>query len=413
MYNKINLLEVSGISFEVRDWVKIILNFVEEKKPKKKYDTLFHYYGQNYDYNSDYKTPFTHFETHGGDFHGDGWIYGDELIINNQTKRDYPYLESMIDNILFKVELDGLGNFSLEYTTKISKVYDHIISKLISDNLYDNIFYSIDNDELFASNEAGISLFNEQIESDIIEIKGEDYPEAYNNFKVDKWIITNSKRIEYDHNRSGYNNEGKYIVYLNIDFNSINNHSLVHEVKHAYDDWNRISKGRDPIRMGWEIKNIYTPDFEKIILGQNYKINHKLLDIIRNYYLGSKLETPAYLENEYDSKTSYTNYRNTAKKMLNFDYSSYLDENGNPPKDMENSWEILISEYDIPFFRKFKKLNDFLKYTQKYFNKRGADIIKRIDKMRFVHNLPSIKQTSHNKEVKEEIIIKNILKKLL
>jgi hypothetical protein len=31
---------------------------------------------------------------------------------------------------------------------------------------------------------------------------------------------------------------------------------------------------------------------------------------------------------------------------------------------------------------------DFLNYTEKYFNKRGREIVKRIDKMRYVHNRP-------------------------
>ena len=104
--------------------------------------------------------------------------------------------------------------------------------------------------------------------------------------------------------------------------------------------------------------------------------------------MGSKLETPAYLENEYDNASMMGSYRDTAKKMMNFKASNFLDKRGNPAKGLQESWTELITNYDIPFFRKFKNVVDFLNYTQKHFNKRGRDIMKRIDKMRYVHDRP-------------------------
>ena len=222
---------------------------------------------------------------------------------------------------------------------------------------------------------------------DKIEINGKDFPEEYKDFSVDKWVINSSNRIEYDHRKSGYNNKGEYVVQLNMPMSSIGGSALVHEIKHAFDDWNRISKGAPPLRDGWEIKNIYTPDFEKLVLGGSYKLSPMLHPIIRYYYLGSKLESPAYLENEYDNSSLGGDYRGTAKKIMNFKASNFLNKKGLPAKGLQESWTKLITEYDIPFFRKFKNVVDFLNYTEKYFNKRGRDIIKRIDKMRYVHNI--------------------------
>lgn len=85
--------------------------------------------------------------------------------------------------------------------------------------------------------------YTPQPKIDKIEINGKDFPEAYKDFKVDKWVITSSGRIEYDHWKSGYDKDGNYVVYLNMPMSSIGGSALVHEIKHAYDDWNRMSKG--------------------------------------------------------------------------------------------------------------------------------------------------------------------------
>jgi hypothetical protein len=220
---------------------------------------------------------------------------------------------------------------------------------------------------------------------DKIEIEGKDFPEAYENFKVDRWVIKSSNRIEYDHRESGYNENGDYIVYLNMPLYYVKGSALVHEIKHAFDDWNRMSRGAKPIRDGWEVKNIYTPDFEKLVLGDSHKFGNGLSFILKNYYMGSKLETPAYLENEYDNPR-LKSYREVAKKMMDFKASDYLGRDDNFIKRLQKNWSDLIDEYDIPFFRKFKNVGDFLKYTEKHFHKRGKTILKKIDKMLYLNN---------------------------
>jgi hypothetical protein len=114
--------------------------------------------------------------------------------------------------------------------------------------------------------------------------------------------------------------------------------------------------------------------------------------IIRYYYLGSKLESPAYLENEYDN-ASFTNYRDVAKKLMNFKASNFMNKKGEPAKGLQDSWQNMLIDYNIPYFRKYPNVLDFLRATEKYFNKRGRDILRRIDKMRYVHNRPAPKYT--------------------
>lgn len=438
------LSEVAGISFEVRKWAQVIENYVKDYVAKEREKLKAQqpkvqpkqepksggpktYYPWSFDNSEDDEeitVDYTHFETHGGDMYESAKVYGYDLYINPDILDEYPRIREIIQDKLFEIELDGKGSFTVDTVdSKFPDTYLHGILEIIEDRMVmGESFYTDDYEEVFAaiddetvsgyydymtednrwSGRGGYGSYGgyggyggysytPQPKIDKIEIDGKDFPDAYEDFKVDKWVITSSSRIEYDHWKSGYNEDGEYVVYLNMPMSSIGGSALVHEIKHAYDDWNRMSKGAPPIRAGWEIKNIYTPDFEKLVLGGSFKLSPMLHPIIRYYYLGSKLETPAYLENEYDNASIMGSYRDTAKKMMNFKASNFLNKRGEPAKGLQESWTKLITEYDIPFFRKFKNVVDFLNYTEKHFNKRGRDILRRIDKMRYVHNRPQPK----------------------
>lgn len=217
-----------------------------------------------------------------------------------------------------------------------------------------------------------------------VVVMGEDYPEEYKEFSVDKWILQDSSRIEYDHRYSGYDDEGKYIVYLNIPLSTMSKSAFIHEIKHAYDDWNRMSRGGKPIRDSWEIKNIYTPDFEKLVLGGSSKYP-QLGSLVRNFYLGSTLETPAYLENEYDN--GGVGYQDIGRKLKNFKIDQFFNKKGEPAKGLDEEFQQM-KKLDIPLFKKFNNVTEFLVWTKKYFNKRGEDIFRRVSKMKYVHGKP-------------------------
>ena len=436
---KKTLNEVAGISFEVRKWAQVIENYVKDyvakereklkaqqpkvepkSEPKKDFSWSYSDDGPGDD---EFQTDYTHFETHGGDKYDSAKVYSFDLYINPDVLDEYPKIKEAMGDKLFEVELDGEGEFTVDTVgSSFPDDYLYGILEIIQDHMVmGEAFYTDDYEEVFAAiGDADDDLsrysyydymtedsrwssygrsyggyggysYTPQPKIDKIEINGKDFPDAYEDFKVDKWVITSSGRIEYDHWKSGYDKDGNYVVYLNMPMSSIGGSALVHEIKHAYDDWNRMSKGAPPIRAGWEIKNIYTPDFEKLVLGGSYKLSPMLHPIIRYYYLGSKLESPAYLENEYDNASMMGSYRDTAKKMMNFKASNFLTKKGEPAKGLQESWTKLITEYDIPFFRKFKNVVDFLNYTEKHFNKRGRDILRRIDKMRYVHNRPQPK----------------------
>ena len=223
-------------------------------------------------------------------------------------------------------------------------------------------------------------------------IYGDEYPGLYKDFPVDVWVLDNSSRIEYDHNNSGYE-KNEYVVYLSMPLSYINLSHLNHEIKHAYDDWNRISSGGKAIKDTWEIKNIYTKDFEKLILGESKKF--PFLDkVIVLLYKASKLETPAYLETELDDPRF--SYIDIGRELKNFNLNRFLNNEGKPhSKGLQKEFDRL-KNYDVPLFKKYDNVVDFLTWVKKYFNKRGDDIFRRSAKMRYVHNAPEKPKQTFN-----------------
>lgn len=432
------LKEAAGISFEVREWAKIIEAHVAEEQKKfrasqpKEEPTQQTSQGSSWsaeeedddDYELDPTLGFSHFEyAESEDPVDTAYIYGDDLYITPDAMEECPGIEREMSGKLFKIYLSGHGDMEVK-PAKGSYITSYDILSCVTELCEDhavmrNPFYDDSYEYLYAMQEFGPDDGAEEGWGDVpswedfykqgqgggrfanwfgykpqpkleqVIIDGKQYPEAYEKFKVDKWVINNSGRIEYDHRESGYK-DGEYTVVLNMPMSSIGGSMLVHEVKHAFDDWNRISKGYPSINDSWEVQNIYTPDFERLVLGGSYKLSPMLHPIIRYYYLGSKLESPAYLENEYDN-AGFTNYRDVAKKLMNFKVSNFTNKKGEPAKGLQDSWQNMLIDYNIPYFRKYPDVMDFLRATEKYFNKRGRDILRRIDKMRYVHNKPAPK----------------------
>jgi hypothetical protein len=418
--------EVAGISFEVREWAQILSGEIDRlvaeadkieanKQPKEepqKVEPTNHV--TTYDEtDSDY---ITHFEDLGGDAYDEAILPGDELMYDAETIKDFPEISNIIKGKMVTISIEDWG-----YRVSVDGNFDdvkylEVVEDMVADHaswgqpFYDSNTHNelmavfegdVDGEEDFEEvgdypmSSGGNSWWSgkssygnwkptPRAKIDELVIDGKDFPEAYKKFSVDKWIFREANRIEYSHNESGYNEEtGEYEVIFNVPIRGLSMGMFVHETKHAYDDWNRMRHGGKPIRDSWEIKNIYTSDFEKLILGGAMKFP-QLGGIIRMYYLGSKLETPAYLENEYDSPTAGT-YRTIGKKLENFKIDHFFNKKGEPAKGLQEEFVDILINYNIPFFRKFKDVRSFLEYTKKYFNKRGRDIVRRIDKTLYVH----------------------------
>lgn len=421
---KQTLNEVAGISFEVREWAQILSNEIDRlvkeaddaEASNTKEEPVEEPKNHTTTYDEAESDYITHFEDLAGDAYDEAIVPGDELMYDAETIKDFPQISNIIKGKIITVSVESWGYSVTVDGNFDDTTYGEVLEDMVADHAsWGQTFYdSNTHNELMAVFDGDVDEFDDEEEemeqpawggrgswwsgkntysnwkptprADIQElvINGKDFPEAYEKFSVDKWIFRQASRIEYSHNESGYNEEtGDYEVIFNVPIRGLSMGMFVHETKHAYDDWNRMRHGGKPIRDSWEIKNIYTSDFEKLILGGAMKFP-RLGGVIRMYYLGSKLETPAYLENEYDSPTA-GQYKDTGKKLMNFSIDHFFNKKGEPAKGLQEEFVDILINYDIPFFRKFKDVRSFLEYTKKYFNKRGRDIVKRIDKTLYVH----------------------------
>ena len=313
---KIIINEMRGISSEVREWASIIKDVVDGEYKK---------------YLDDQNKRFKPYHM-GNSF---GFNTGNK---NKISEEDLALMDSFeVDQIL-----DDIMYFHNLSFTKIMELKPKDVVKY-----YNQI-------------PKGFNL-NEEVTGDPIPkptqiiINGKDYPNLYDRFSVDKWVITDKSLTEYDHVNSGYK-DGEYTVLINCQMDSK------------------------------EIQQLYTKDFEKYILSHRGSYTLNTLDsIISAYYMSSDAEITAYLEGAYDeihnNQTQPAgNIYEFGKSMVKFKASDV--EPKVKPTDLQKKWKDIIDNYDIPLFRKFKNVFDFLKYTEKLFNKKGGYIVNKVDKLR-------------------------------
>jgi len=374
-FGRLILKEMMGISFEVRAWVKIIKD-VADAEYKKYWDD----YTKRLPKQVMHPMPYGSMHFGGGYNMGNVYNFNDNIDPKGFSKRELTKndLDNM-DQDEIDIIIDTITNY---HKLSYEKVMDLTTPKIVS--LYNK---AIKNTLLFED------VANTPIQKPTqVIIHGKDYPEAYAKFSVDKWVITdnnNSKTpTEYDHVNSGYKDNGEYTVYINCSLDNISSFVLTHEIKHAYQDWQRISKGKPSINQSKEIRQLYTKDFEKFVIGHARAGNNlnTLDSVIIAYYMSSNAEIAAYLEGVYDEITGGPTIqqfagklREVASNMENF--KAVKVEPNTPPVTLQKKWKNITSEYDIPLFRKFKNVFDFLKYTERTFNKKGRQMIKKIDKL--------------------------------
>lgn len=216
-------------------------------------------------------------------------------------------------------------------------------------------------------------------------VDGQDYPEIYEKFTVDYFVIDfNGWTNGYLDKTSGYDADGNYVVHLMV-LEKFRGRSymktiLNHEVKHAYQDWQRQRKGYPGIINTKESLEMYTDDFVKV-LKDRIKVGKFFKEILKYYYLLSDLELNAFMENVYDND-NINDYKKMISGLTDFDAhrATYYEH----PDELESDWNTLRS-LDLPFIKKYKDYTSFLLASTKYFRQRSQEILRRINKMEYVH----------------------------
>ena len=217
-----------------------------------------------------------------------------------------------------------------------------------------------------------------------IIVDGYDYPETYDKFSVDYFVIDFYDTMTgYDQTKSGYDKDGYYVVILYLQPRLVGDgdrytlkSALNHELKHAYQDYQRITKGHGNIDSGKESSEFYTADFIRLLNSRQHEgpIKH----ILKYYYYLSNLERDAYLENIYDGHLEYENY---VKDVINNNFNRFRKT-----YNLQPNWRV-ISSMDIPLLKKFNKASDFINYSEKRLKNKADKIIKKINKMKYIHGI--------------------------
>lgn len=208
--------------------------------------------------------------------------------------------------------------------------------------------------------------------------------EIYDELPIDYFVIDFYDTMTgYDQTKSGYDKNGYYVVVLYIQPALVKGSrgyslksALNHELKHAYQDYMRVSKGYGNVDTTKESKEIYTEDFVKLLNSRN--LEGPIKDILRFYYYITNLERDAYLENVYDGNNEYVD---KVKQVLNTDFNYYKKY-----PNLESNWEQ-ISNLNIPIVNKQKDSNSFIDYSSKRLKRDAEKILKRINKMKYIHGL--------------------------
>lgn len=216
-------------------------------------------------------------------------------------------------------------------------------------------------------------------------VDGQDYPEEYEKFSVDYFVIDfNDWTNGYLDKTSGFDKDGNYVVHIMV-LNRFRNHEymrtiLNHELKHAYQDWQRQRKGYPGIVDSKESIELYTDDFIKAVKDR-IDVGNFFKDILKGYYLLTDLELNAFMENVYD-KDTINDYRKMLKKLRKSDL--LLDLQTEDEDEIEKYWDVLKS-LNIPTIKKYKDYYSFLEASNKYFKKRSEEILRKINKLEYVH----------------------------
>ena len=214
-------------------------------------------------------------------------------------------------------------------------------------------------------------------------IDGYDHPEAFDGFPIDYVVVDFYDRLTgYGQEHSGYDKDGNYVVLLYIqprlvqgqggyDLKSV----LNHEMKHAWEDYNRLSKGLPSIEQTKESQDLYNRDFILMLSDQN--IRGPIKEILKYYYYLSDLEKSAYLENVYDQNKVY---ERVLRDIAGKDFNEFKDR-----FDLDINWHLMNTAYDIPFLKKFKSPIDFIDYSAEELRSKALKMIKKVNKMRYIH----------------------------
>jgi hypothetical protein len=216
--------------------------------------------------------------------------------------------------------------------------------------------------------------------SNNIIVYGKNYLDAYQQFPVDIFYIKILRDVvrtgRYDEEKSGYNENGEYCIYIEI--SEVGIYSILnHELRHAFEDYNRISKNKTRLSKSKEANQYYNSDFEQLILGNIKGIFDPFNEILYSLYLTSKMEESGFSETVYDKPNSVID---EIKKILKKNYLYDL----NDVNIANRRWNDLKSKVNIPILNKFNNYQNFVEWADNVIQKRAIKVYKKLQKVKYL-----------------------------
>lgn len=217
-----------------------------------------------------------------------------------------------------------------------------------------------------------------------LTIIGKNYPKEYKLFPVDeiKMLVRPEygNGAGYDEQKSGYN-DGIYQIYLAFGPDASDS-AINHELRHAYEDFMRMSKNKPAMKNTKEGINLFSGDFEKFMLtpiDKNIPGYDPFNKLVRGLYLTSKIERSAFADTVYDNDSLPIIYLiQRAIKETDLSVLSRIN-----PQDLEKNWRRFKSDFKIPIVDKFHDYESFIKWASDEIKYKGERSIKKLLKVKF------------------------------
>jgi hypothetical protein len=218
------------------------------------------------------------------------------------------------------------------------------------------------------------------------KIYGKDYPKEYKVFPIDEMSIKIDEKYNdggiYDEDISGYDNNKIYRVYFTFGPLAMDS-TINHELRHAYEDYMKLFKGRPATKESKECSTLFGKEFERFMTMGKSTANyfHAFYHLIVGLYYTSKIETSGFAETIYDEPS--IGVISTIKSLIRYSNAEEIKKSLKP-EELLKRWIQLKENYKIPILQRFKNYEDFIKWACDEINYKGNKTLKKLLKVKYL-----------------------------
>jgi len=216
-------------------------------------------------------------------------------------------------------------------------------------------------------------------------VKGREYPKEYESFPVDELKVIVNKDWGalggYDEQTSGYDENRNYHVNLILGPDA-GDGTINHELRHAYEDYMKISKDKPGAKHSKEGINFFSGDFGRFMTGTTINYYAPFSILLIALYNTSKLERSAYAETVYDDSGLANRKMTEIRELISYCNADKL-KTQNKPETLLEKWNKFKENYRIPIIDKYKNYEDFIDWSCDEIRYKGQKTLKKLGKVKY------------------------------